>query len=306
MPKAIKSEVKLYFLLFLLILAWGFNWPISKIALQYMPPLWFTATRLAVGTLTMFPIVIALRKFIWPKKKDIKIILVIGFLQIGIFMSLLNLGLNHVAAGRSSILIYTTPLWVVPISVIFFQERTSLTKWLGFLFGAIGILILFNPLTIDWQNSKVLLGNGFLLLAALSWAIAILCARYMHWPHSPLQLISWQLLVGAIPALILAISKQPHPTIIWNHALILTILYGGMIATAFAYWGTVVISKELSPVTSSLSMLGVPICGVVSSAFILGEVISLPLLLALGFIIVGLLCVILDKPRRKKDVIMPE
>jgi len=300
MHKKSQSSSKIYLLLFLLILSWGFNWPVSKIALQYMPPLWFSATRLGIGTLTMFSIAIMLGKFIWPTKQDLKIILVIGILQIGLFMTLINLGLSHVAAGRSSVLVYTTPLWVVPISVFFFHEKTNLIKWLGFIFGLAGIAILFNPLAINWSNQQALIGNGALLLAALSWAISILCARYMRWPHSPLQLISWQLLMGTIPVILLAVLKQPHPYIIWNHSLMLTLLYGGIIATAFAYWGGVVVSKELPPVTSSLSLLGVPICGVISSALFLNEVITFSLVLAIAFILMGLICVIFDKrPRRK-------
>lgn len=298
-----QSVSKVYLLLFLLILAWGFNWPVSKIALQYMPPLWFSAARLAIGTVAMFSIIIMLGKFIWPTKHDLKIILVIGILQIGLFMTLINLGLYHVAAGRSSVLVYTTPLWVIPISVFFFHEKTSVIKWLGFVFGLAGIAVLFNPLAINWSNQETLIGNGALLLAALSWAISILCARYMRWPHSPLQLIFWQLLIGTIPVILLAALKQPHPHIIWNHSLMLTLLYGGIIATAFAYWGGVVVSKELPPTTSSLSLLGVPVCGVISSALFLNEPITFSLILAIVFILMGLACIIFDKrPRRKTTI----
>ncbi len=307
MPKKNYPDLKLYLSFLLLILAWGFNWPVSKIALQYMPPLWFSAGRLGIGTVAMLSIVILLRKFIWPTKQDIKIILVIGLLQIGLFMSLVNIGLYHVAAGRSSILVYTTPLWVVPISVFFFHETASWIKWLGFIFGMTGIAVLFNPFAINWSNHEILLGNGALLLAALSWAISMLCARYMRWSHPPLQLIFWQLLIGALPVIFLAILKQPHPHIIWNHSLIWALLYGGIIATAFGYWGGVVISKELPPITSSLSLLGVPVCGVISSALFLKEPITFSLMLAILFILLGILCVIFGKKKRLKDtVIIPE
>lgn len=286
---------KLYLTFLLLILAWGFSWPVSKIALQYMPPLWFSAARLGIGTVAMFSIVIMLRKFMWPTKQDIKIILVIGLLQIGLFMTLINIGLSHVAAGRSSILVYTTPLWVVPISVFFFRETASRIKWLGFIFGIIGIAVLFNPSTMNWSNQKTLIGNGVLLLAAFSWAISMLCARYMRWPHSPLQLISWQLLIGTLPVLLLAILKQPHAHTIWNHSLVWALLYGGIIATAFGYWGGVVMSKELPPITTSLGLLGVPVCGVISSVLILKEPITFSLILAISFILLGIICVIFDK-----------
>lgn len=307
MPQKNHPHFKLYVCFFLLILSFGFNWPVSKIALQYMPPLWFAAARLSIGTLAMLGIVILLRKFIWPTKQDIKIILVIGLLQIGLFMLLLNIGLYHVAAGRSSILVYTTPLWVVPISVLFFHETTNWIKWLGFIFGLIGIAILFNPLAIDWSNPQTLIGNGVLLLTALSWAISMLCARYMRWHHSPLQLIFWQLLVGTVPVLLLAVLKQPHPVIIWNSTLIWALLYASIAATAFGFWAGVVISKELPPITSSLSLLGVPVCGVISSALFLKEPITFSLVLAMLFILLGIICVIFNKKGQpKKAALIPE
>ncbi len=307
MPEKGQLDFKLYLSFVLLIFTWGFNWPVSKIALQYMPPLWFSAARLSIGTIAMFSMVIILRKFIWPSKKDLKIILVIGLLQIGLFMTCINIGLSHVAASRSSILVYTTPLWVVPISVFFFHENASWIKWLGFIFGIAGIAVLFNPSTIDWSNQQTLIGNGVLLLASLSWAISMLCARYMHWPHSPLQLISWQLLVGTIPVILLAVLKQPHPHIIWNHSLVWALLYSGIIATAFGYWGGVVMSKELPPITTSLSLLGVPVCGVISSILILKEPVTFSLVLSIMFILLGIICVIFGKKQRsKKNVILIE
>ncbi len=286
---------RIYLLLIALILVWGLSWPINKIGLQYMPPIWFSVGRLIIGTITMFTIVGLLRKHIKPQLKDLKIILVIGLLQVGLFMTLINMGLYYVDAGRAAVLVYTTPIWVVPISIFFFKEKSTFMKWAGFIFGLIGIIILFNPFAIDWHNHSAMLGNELLLLAALCWAIAILCARHMHWAHTPLELISWQLLVGAIPVVIFAFISQPHPLIIWNHSLLLSLVYNGVLATAFAYWGTVVISKELSPVTTSLSLLAIPVCGLIFSALLLHEIITKSILIAMLFILGGLMCVIVKR-----------
>lgn len=297
-------QFKLTVVFILLILAWGLNWPVSKIALHSISPLWFSAARLTIGTITMLAIVILLRKFIWPSKKDLKIILFIGLLQIASFMMLINYGLSHVAASRSSILVYTFPLWVVPISIFFFHETANWLKWLGFIFGMIGIIILFNPFTFDWSNHHTIIGNLALLLAALCWAISMLFARYMRWTRSPLQLIFWQLLVATIPVVLLAHHYQPHVHIVWNHAILWTLLYSGVIATAFGYWGGIVVSKEFSPITASLSFLCVPVCGVISSVIFLKEPLTFPLMLAMSFILMGIICVIVSKKHDSKKAIL--
>src|SRR3990167_5096291 len=193
---------KIYVLLFLLTLIWGLSWPISKIGLHYLSPIWFAALRLLIGMLSMFIVVIITGQCMIPTKKDMPIIIVMGIFQMALFMLLVNVGLHYVNAGRSAMLVYTTPIWVMPIAIFIFHEKVNLFKWLGLILGMLGIVILFNPYEIDWSNHEVLFGNGLLLLAALCWAMSILCARHMTWPHSPLKLIPWQLLIGTTPVLL--------------------------------------------------------------------------------------------------------
>lgn len=288
-------KFKVYSFLILIIVIWGVSWPISKMGLAFMSPIWYAAFRLMVATVSMFIIVTLLGKFVWPRKQDLKIIFAIGLLQVGIFMILINVGLYYVSAGRTAVLVYTTPLWVVPISIFVFKERPSLIKWSGFFLGIAGIAVLFNPFAVNWADHNVLIGNGILLLAALSWAIAILCARYMNWTRTPLELISWQLLLGTIPVLALAFIEQPHPVFEWNHVLILSILYTGIFATAIAYWGTVLVSKELPAITTSLSLTIIPVIAVIFSSFWLHEPITLSIIIALLLILSGVICVIFDK-----------
>ena len=59
--------------------------------------------------------------------------------------------------------------------------------------------------------------------------------RYMTWHRTPLELISWQLLVGTIPVVLIAYFVDPTPTIIWNQELIFSLLYCGVLATGLAF-----------------------------------------------------------------------
>ncbi|MCW5583425.1 MAG: DMT family transporter, partial [Gammaproteobacteria bacterium] len=118
-----------------IVISWGMAWPINKIGLTYMSPTWYTATRLIVGTATMMLIVIAMGKFSLPQRKDYPLILIIGLLQISIYILLTNFGLAYLPAGRSSLLAYTTPLWVMPATTLFFNEKVGTFRWIGFALG---------------------------------------------------------------------------------------------------------------------------------------------------------------------------
>ena len=275
-----------------IILCWGTAWPINKIGLQYLSPLWYTAFRLIVGTATMTALVIGVKKFALPQRKDLPLIAIIGLLQISIYILLTNVGLAYLPAGRSSLIAYTTPLWVMPAATLFFNEESGWLKWIGFLLGIGGLLALLSPWEINWANKNVLFGAGMLLLASLCWAISMLCARYMQWNKSPLELIPWQLLIGTIPIVLFAWVKEPSITIHWNLPLILSLVYTGFLVTGVSYWSGVVINRELPTIVVSLGFLIVPVFSLAISAYFLHEQITLSTAVAMISIILGLMCVV--------------
>lgn len=297
-PAPRPTAIRMYALLCGIILILGLSWPVSKIGLEYMSPLWFVAFRLLIGTATILIIVTFSRKLVIPQREDLPIILIIGLLQIAAFMLLVNCGLAQVAAGRAAILVYTTPFWVIPLAIFCFDERVSVLQWLGVLWGIIGLLILLGPWEMNWADPKLISGCGYLLIAALCWAISMLSARHLEWSKTPLELIFWQLLLATIPLLLLACWREPFAAIQWNGRLVACLLYAGVLATALGYWGVIIISKELPSSKASFSFLGVPVSGVLFSAAFLKEPITLAMIIAIGFILLGLVFVAFSRHKR--------
>lgn len=283
-----KLNFRMFALFIFVIITWGVGWPINKIGLQYMSPLWYTAARMVVGTITMMLLVISINKFTWPRLKDWPLIAIIGLFQISFFMLLANFGMAYIPAGRSALLAYTTPLWVMPIATFIFREQTSYWRWIGFFLGIGGLIVLLQPQQIDWTDKHVLFGTGMLLLASFIWAISMLCVRYMHWSKSPLELIPWQLFLGTIPILLFALVKEPTMVVAWNPPLILSLIYTGILVTGISYWSGVVINKELPTVVVSLGLLAVPVFSLMISAFFMHEVVDFSTLSAMLLILLGL------------------
>lgn len=266
-----------------------------------MPPIWYSALRLAIGFITIFGILLWQKKIQLPSRKDLPLIFTIGLLQMACFLILINGGLLFVDAGRSAILVYSTPFLVTPIAVLFFEEKLTRFKLLGLLFGLVGLLLLFNPWSFDWHNSHTVIGNVLLLLAALCWAIAMLHTRYGTW-HSPsLKLVPWQLLIASVFVIGAAYLVQPHPAISWTTRLWLTAIYNGVLATGFAYAAIIAVSKNLPVVNTSLLLLGVPVLGLILSSLWLGEHITANISIAMLFIVAGLATIVLERPRESAN-----
>ena len=284
------------------VLIWGMNWPLMKIAMSDISPLWFGTFRMAIGAVGLLIFLIMRGQFRWPTMKDKNHIVILGLLQMGAYISLVNVGLHYNSVGHSAILVYSTPIWIIPVAVLFFKEKFPYLKKLGFIFSILGILVLFNPLSFDWSNQSALIGSGLLLLAAVVWTIGVLFTKYSHWPSSVLELLPWQLLVGAFFIFIASLIFEPAPVIEWSASLVTLLVYEGIIVTAFSFWAIIELNKQLSAITSSLAMLAVPLIGMVSSAIYLGEEITAGLLSAYLLLTAGIVCgIVADQKVRLKS-----
>ncbi len=280
--------------------SWGFNWIVMKLAIQHIPAFWFTVFRLLIGIVVVFIVQLYLGKFQLPKKRDLPLILSVGWLQIGIYFCLSTEALHYVGVGRSAILAYTTPLWVTPLAVWLFHEAFNRMKLIGLILGICGILVLFNPLTFPWHDKYALFGNAILLLASLCAAIALLHVRYGKWHCSAVSLFLWQLIAALVPALLFAEYFEPLEKIVWNWQLALELLYSSLISLVFCYWVMLWITRTLPAATTALGTLAVPIFGMIFSSLFLSEVITLNLISATALIMAGLICVVLGSRKVKK------
>ncbi|MEH2483810.1 drug/metabolite transporter (DMT)-like permease [Nitrobacteraceae bacterium AZCC 2146] len=281
------------------VVMWGLNWVVTKTLVQSVSPLWATAIRSAIATVTLLAVLLARRQFIVPRRGDVPVVLTIAILHMGAFSALVGFGLQFVAVGRSIVLGYTTPLWVAPAAWLLLREPMTRPRLAGIALGLAGLAIMFNPLAFNWTDSNALIGNGLLLLAALCWAANIVYVRGHAWISTPFQLVFWQALLatGILSTLALAIDGVPH--VVWTSTLASAFLYAGIGGTALAHWAMVTINRSLPAVVTSLGLLATPVVGVAASAIFLGESISPSLILAMAMILGGI--AIGTIPHRKSD-----
>jgi drug/metabolite transporter (DMT)-like permease len=270
------------------VLAWGLTWPVNKLLLESLSPLWMMVVRSGIATLALFAIALALGRLAPPPRADVPVLLSITLLHMVGFGVLAAWGLQLVPTGRSVVLAYTTPLWVAPGASLFLGEPLTGRRVVGVSLGLLGLLVLFNPLTFDWGNRDAVLGNGSILLAAALWAASILHIRGHSWQSTPFDLVPWEMLLATlvVTPLALATSEPPGATA-WTGRLVALLLFAGIPGTAVAYWATAMASRNLPAATTSLGLLATPVVSVIVATLWLGEALTTQLLVAIALILGG-------------------
>ena len=288
------------FYLLTFVLAWGLVWPVNKVLLESLSPLWLMAVRSAIATGALFIIAGARGRLTRPPRADLPVVLSITLLHMIGFGVFAAWGLQTVPTGRSVVLAYTTPLWVVPGAALFLGERLTRRRLVGVMIGMLGLLVLFNPLAFDWTSREAVLGNGAILLAALLWAASILHIRAHRWRSTPFDLVPWEMLLATVILTPLAWAATGQPTASWDARFTALMLYAGIPGTAVAYWATAAASRALPAVTTSLGLLATPLVSTVVATLWLGEPLTLSLVIAIALILGGIAIGALDAPPRLK------
>ncbi|HEY8529561.1 MAG TPA: DMT family transporter [Paenibacillaceae bacterium] len=277
-----------WLLLIIVILLWGINWPIMKFALNFMGPITFAATRIVIATAVTFGYMLAMKRLMIPDRSHLPLILSVGVFQFGLHFLLMTFGLQYTEPGRSAILAYSTPLWVIPLALVFLRETLKGWKLPGVIIGFLGVVLLFHPTSFDWNSKSALIGHISLILSAIAWAISILLVKKLRWQRGPLDLAPWFFLTASCILVPAAILLEGSRDIVWTGSLAAILLYNGIVSTAFCFIAVVFINKALSAVSTSMGMLGVPVIGLVASAVAGQETVDAAKVISILLVISGI------------------
>ena len=270
------------------VLAWGFTWPVTKVLVQSVTPLWTVALRSLISGVVLLGLLLAQGKLIVPRRGDLPVVFGIALPHMVAFSALVALGIQFVPAGRAIVLGYTTPLWVIPAARLILGEPITRRHLAGGALAFAGLMLMFNPASFDWNDHRALLGNGLLLLAAACWAVSIVHVRAHKWISTPFELVFWETLLATVLLVLVALFFEGVPRIEWTLSLVLLLLYGGVCGNALAYWAMAMVNRSLPAATTSLGLLATPVVGTLSAALALGETVTLPLLIAMTLLLGGI------------------
>lgn len=266
------------------VLVLGLNWPVMTWGLETIDPLWLTAYRLigaGLGLAVVLGLTGSLRR---PPRADLPIVVSVALLRLALVYALVFSALLLVPPGRSSMLVHTTGLWVVPLAAWLLGEWLTRRKAGGIIVGVTGIVLLIEPWGLV-PGEGALLGYAMLLGAAVASAVANVHVRGHRWTASPLMLMPWQLLVAGLATLPVALAVHGAPTLAWTTREVAVVAYQVVLASGFGVWGILTLGRSLPAATAGAVWMAVPAVGVASSVVLVGEQVT-PVALA-GMLLVA-------------------
>lgn len=252
--------------LIVLSLTWGYTWVLAKQGLAYAPPFAFAAER-CVGAALALIIAVKLSgrslKLVAPRQT-----IAIGLAQVSGFMIFQTWALVEGGPGKTAVLIFTMPIWTLLLAWPILGERVRGKQWLAAASTLGGLILIIEP----WDMHASLFSKFLGLMAALCWATGTILIKRLRGktPVDLLTLTTWQMIIGAVPLVLLALIVPERPTE-WSGSYVGILIFMSIGSTAMCWWLWIYILDRVPAWEASLSILGTPVVAILSSRLIFGE-----------------------------------
>jgi drug/metabolite transporter (DMT)-like permease len=277
----------LIFLLVFTITTWGYSWVLMKMGLEYAEPFTFAAWRCGIAAVAMI-IYVIVKSTKLPKLNKLPDYFMIGMFQTTLLFGLMLYGMQSVTAGKTSVLLYTMPIWTVLMVHFYLKERLNTAKWIGVVIGTLGIIFILGRDSFVYHDLKVFTGELLVTGAAISWAISNIWMKKRMGGENIYMLSAIQLTIGTLGLALLAIPAEGLLIIEWNAHSLYILLFTGIIASAvdFTIWFYLLNNMDIK-ITTFSSML-VPVFGLIFDWIILGNRLDLGVIIGGALILFGI------------------
>ncbi|HEX2582200.1 MAG TPA: DMT family transporter [Dongiaceae bacterium] len=268
-------------------LAWGANWPIVKIALSVFPVMTMRAGAVTIAGAGLFLLAAVQGQRLRFTRAEFWPLIAASLGNVTLWYSFSALGVAHMGAARAAIIAFTMPLWVMVIEFISGKQKIGSWEIAGLLLGLAGLFCMIGP---DWQTMlRDPWGPIDLTLGAVAWAAGTVIVKRYRFTLPTLSLTAWQQSLGVLPILAVALLFDPplsRPNITWQASLAL--LYSAIVSAIYGNWAWLRVIRIYSAVVASISTLAVPVVGVITSLWLVGEPIGWPEIGSLSLILASL------------------
>lgn len=279
-------------LLLLLTLFWGLNWPIMKIGVRELEPMTFRGLSMVGGLMVLAVIIRVQGLSLRVPREDWRELFTLALTNMIVWFVLAMYGLKLLSSGKAAILGYTLPIWAAIWSVLLFGERLRPRMIVGVVAAAIGVLLLVAGELSHMAGRPV--GTLCMLTAAAVWGYGTHLMRRRRTRIAVSVLTFWCLAQSVVVCGVVAVVFERGSWQRWpNGPEWASILYNAVLIFGLAQIIWFRLATLLPPVASGLSVMLIPVIGLFSGMWMLGERPAWQDYLALASILAAMATVLL-------------
>lgn len=255
-------------LLVILTLAWGLNWPIMKLGVAHFPAMGFRLLCMAGGLVALGLALKVRGESLRVPRQAWGTVVRLAIPNMVIWHLFAICAVKLLSSGRAAILGYTMPIWAVIWGLVIFRERIALSAWIGIGCALAGTVLLLSGEIAALTGSPT--GTVLMLVAAAGWGFGTQLMKRTPIDVSIGALTFWMLAVTlpflAIGSALFETGWRMPTAVEWA-----AIGYNAVVVFAYCHLVWFALARSLPPVVSSLSIMFIPVVGVFSGMWLLGE-----------------------------------
>jgi drug/metabolite transporter (DMT)-like permease len=285
-------------------LIWGISYPITAVALTGFDVLTLRCLIQTLGACTMLLQAVALRQRLVIEREAWPDLIVAALLNMSVLPISFTIGVYLLGPGRTSVLVYTMPIWASLFGRIVLGERLTIARGAALAFGAGAVAALMSQNLPELRDAP--LGAAITLLAAMSYGLGTVWLKRRVWRADAAVVVLWQLVIGTVPIIATwLVLHSPSALVQPGDREWLAAIFLGVVGNGIAYFAWFRVIELLPAGAAGVGILITPCIAVISSVWLAGERLHPHDMAAIAMIGAALLLVIIEQawPRRRSSTV---
>jgi drug/metabolite transporter (DMT)-like permease len=192
-------------LLILMSFVWGINFSFVKGALVDFSPLSFNALRFGTSSLILLSLLWLRERSFRIKRRDVMMFVVLGLVGNTAYQLFFIHGIVFTTASNSSLIIATTPIFIVLFSAALRVEKVTSRIVQGVIlsFAGIAMIILGSGKTLSFTDQSWI-GDLLTIASPICWGFYTVLSKPLLKEYSPLKLTAITMGIGAVPLVVVS------------------------------------------------------------------------------------------------------
>lgn len=282
-------RVVLFGAIVFMMLIWGVNFIVAKIALRHLDPVTLASFRVVLSAALIVPVYLALpRRAGSFSRGDVWEFVKLGLFGVAINQMCFTIGISYTTVSHSALIVGMGPIYVLMLAWLMGLESMTWKKILGMALAFAGVVVLAGEQGFSLEGGSLL---GDLITLAGSWGFAfyVVLGKKVAPRFDSLEMNTFNYLTGAV--LVLPVAVRQALVLDWHAVawpgwagLVFMAAFASVLAYLLYFWALRHVSASRLAAFSYL----LPVLATVLGIVFLGEPVTKHLLVGGGLVMAGI------------------